>query len=80
MSGFPRVYIGVEKMISTLSSLLRVWVIEIGSLLMWQFEAKDFFLQTPGSRVVMFASQEGLKRLVFSLNWYGDGTFRVVPR
>ena len=28
----------------------------------------------------MFASQEGLKRLVFSLNWYGDGTLRVVPR
>jgi len=36
--------------------------------------------KTPNSRVIMFASQEGLKRLVFSLNWYGDGTFRVVPR
>ena len=36
--------------------------------------------QTPGSRVIIFASQAGLKRLAFSLNWYGDGTFRVVPR
>jgi len=36
--------------------------------------------KTPGSRMIMFASQAGLKRLVFSLNWYGDGTFRVVPR
>ena len=31
------------------------------------------YFQSPGSRVVMFASQDGLKRLVFSLNWYFRG-------
>ena len=43
------------------------------------FKQRIFF-QTLGSRVVMFASQEGLKRLAFSLNWYGLRTFQVVPR